>query len=113
MPNASHPRVVALALLALVIALALFGATDRALAGPPRQDGTPPPDATPQPDGDPTPTPVPQACSECHLDVVSAWETGMHAQAYRDPIFQDAWQINGSDPACLACHTTGYNPRTQ
>lgn len=113
MLNASHSRAFIPGLLALVIALALFGATGRALAGPPRQDGTPPPDATPQPGEDPTPTPIPQACSECHLDVVSAWETGMHAQAYRDPIFQDAWRSQGNDPACLACHTTGYNPRTQ
>ncbi len=105
MPNASFSRVVAPALLALVIALALLGVTGRALAGPPRQDGT----ATPEP----MPTPVPQACSECHLDVVAAWETGLHAQAYHDPIFQDAWQSQGSDPACLACHTTGYNARMQ
>lgn len=113
MPNASLTRVVVPALLAITLALALCGAASRAQAGPPLQEGTPPPDATPQPGDEPTPTPVPQACAECHLDVVAAWETGMHAQAYVDPIFQDAWQQGGSDPACLVCHTTGYNPRTQ
>src|SRR5690606_32508351 len=113
MPNASLSRVVVPALLAIALALALFGAASHVEAGPPLQDGTPPPDVTPQPGDDATPAPAPQACSECHLDVVSAWETGMHAQAYRDPVFQNAWQEGGSDPACLACHTTGYNARTQ
>lgn len=115
MPNARFSRLAVPVALLSALALALLAALSAfpALAGPPQQDSTSTPDATPQPDAEPSATPVPQACSECHLDIVSAWETGLHAQAYADPVFQEAWQKANSEPACLACHTTGYNPRTQ
>lgn len=55
---------------------------------------------------------LPQACSECHLDVVNAWEGGAHAGAYADPTFQAAWETQNQDPMCLQCHTTGFELRT-
>lgn len=54
----------------------------------------------------------PESCATCHVDVVEQWQTGLHAQAYSDPVFQEAWQSQGSDIMCLACHTTGFNART-
>ncbi len=59
----------------------------------------------------PPPTPPPD-CAECHLNVVAAWQTSTHAQAYHDADFQTAWQTQKSDPQCLACHTTGFVVRT-
>lgn len=114
MPNARISRLVLPVLCALALGIVLSG-PGRAQAAPPLQEGTPSPEAAPLPGAAPgEATTAPQACSECHLDVVSAWESGMHAQAYTDPVFQEVWQQQGgSDPACLACHTTGYNPRTQ
>ncbi len=53
-----------------------------------------------------------QRCSECHLDVTQAWQDSTHAQAYADPRFQTEWVARGEDPSCLACHTTGFVPRT-
>ncbi len=52
------------------------------------------------------------ACATCHVDVVNAWQTSTHAQAYSDPIFQGAWEAQDNNPECLACHTTGFVPRT-
>ena len=54
----------------------------------------------------------PQSCAECHVDIVASWETGAHAQAYSDPIFQEAWHAQEDDVTCLECHTTGFVPRT-
>lgn len=52
------------------------------------------------------------ACSECHPDVVAAWENGPHALAYADPIFQAGWEAQDFDTACLECHTTGFSRST-
>lgn len=102
-----------IALVLLAAGLALAGAERRAQAAPPWQDGPPlPPDSDRPPAGDLSDTAVPRSCSECHVDVAAAWETSVHAQAFVDPVFQDYWQRAGGDPACLACHTTGYDPRT-
>jgi predicted CXXCH cytochrome family protein len=53
-----------------------------------------------------------QSCATCHVDVVNAWQTGTHAQAYADPVFQEAWEKQGKGTECLACHTTGYSALT-
>jgi hypothetical protein len=53
-----------------------------------------------------------QSCAECHLDITQDWQGSAHAQAYADPRFQAEWVSQGEDPACLACHTTGFVPRT-
>lgn len=52
--------------------------------------------------------PAPQSCQNCHVDVVAQWQSGSHAKAYSDTVFQDAWQKANKDPKCLACHTTGF-----
>ncbi len=57
----------------------------------------------------PAPEPSPD-CAECHIDVVATWQTSIHAQAYHDENFQSAWQTQGENPECLACHTTGFVP---
>ncbi|WP_162909219.1 cytochrome c3 family protein [Aggregatilinea lenta] len=54
----------------------------------------------------------PQSCADCHVDVVSAWEGGAHAQAYADPVFQTAWDAQSNDSMCLECHTTDFDART-
>jgi hypothetical protein len=59
-----------------------------------------------------TPTPSPEGCAACHLDVVTAWQSGLHAKAYSDPVFQQAWETQNKNVSCLACHTTGFVPRT-
>ncbi len=61
---------------------------------------------------EPTPSPAPGAdCSECHLDTVTEWQDSIHAQAYHDAAFQEAWQAQDSKTECLACHTTGFTAR--
>lgn len=101
----------------VVLGFGLIGAV-LAGSGVYAQDGSPtstppaPLDATPLAPLDATPSAPPQSCAECHLDVVAAWETGLHAKAYSDPIFQEMWQEQGQDVTCLECHTTGFNPRT-
>lgn len=50
----------------------------------------------------------PQDCATCHVDIVSTWQEGTHAQAFADPIFQEAWEKQDNNSECLACHTTGY-----
>jgi len=55
---------------------------------------------------------APEGCAACHLDVVNAWQGGLHAQAYSDPVFQQAWEAQNKNVTCLACHTTGFVPRT-
>lgn len=49
-------------------------------------------------------------CSSCHEAAHTQWEGSTHARALSDPVFQDAWLVQGSSPECLTCHTTGFNP---
>lgn len=55
---------------------------------------------------------APVPCSDCHLETTLAWEGSSHALAYHDPWFQTAWYEVRLDVTCLACHTTGFVPRT-
>ena len=64
-----------------------------------------------EPEQTPTATPVTD-CGTCHLNVVVEWQNSRHAQAYHDPAFQAAWEARGRETRCLACHTTGFVPRT-
>ena len=69
--------------------------------------------ATASAQDDPTPATPPRGdCAECHLDIVSAWETSSHAHAYENSDFQEAWHQQNDKVDCLACHTTGFIPRT-
>lgn len=56
--------------------------------------------------------PVRDDCNECHGSVVGHWQESAHGQAAADPIFQEAWQEQGSPPECLQCHVTNYDPET-
>jgi len=63
-----------------------------------------------------TPTPTPgeffagaQFCGGCHPELHAKWETTRHAAAFSSPIFQENWTDQGSQFACLECHTTGYD----
>ncbi len=61
------------------------------------------------PGQDAPPMQEPQDCAECHVDIVAGWQEGLHAQAYSDPVFQEAWEQQADkNPECLACHTTGF-----
>jgi hypothetical protein len=42
-------------------------------------------------------------CAECHADVAAEWRGSLHQQAWHDPIFQSAYQI---EPVafCRGCH---------
>lgn len=51
-----------------------------------------------------------ETCNMCHQELHSEWLTTLHAQAFSSPIFQRDWTELGSQVACLACHTTGFNP---
>lgn len=53
-----------------------------------------------------------QACQDCHLDIAQHWESSAHAHAFDDDYFQQTWQGLSRPEACLACHTTNYQPAT-
>jgi predicted CXXCH cytochrome family protein len=50
-----------------------------------------------------------QFCGGCHPDIHGQWELTRHAAAFSSPIFQESWTGQGSQFACLECHTTGYD----
>jgi len=51
-------------------------------------------------------------CASCHSEVQMTWQNGSHRKAGTDPIFLDEWSKQGKPGACLACHTTGFDPAT-
>ncbi len=48
-------------------------------------------------------------CQDCHQIIQNHWGQSGHGIATDNPAFQTAWDEAGGDPACLACHTTGYD----
>lgn len=60
-------------------------------------------DAAPQFDGGEV------QCANCHSALMQEWQNGPHGQATIDPVFNEAWQEQGTPTACLMCHTTGYD----
>lgn len=54
----------------------------------------------------------PRACSDCHLDTVTAWQDSPHAQSSTSAGFLQHWTEAGEDSTCLSCHTTGFVPFT-
>ncbi len=52
------------------------------------------------------------SCAVCHASIVNDWREGPHATAFSNQTFQEAWQQQDSDPACLDCHTTNFRPAT-
>ncbi len=51
-------------------------------------------------------------CASCHSEVQMTWQNGSHRKAGSDPIFLDEWSKQAKPGACLACHTTGFDPAT-
>jgi nitrate/TMAO reductase-like tetraheme cytochrome c subunit len=51
-------------------------------------------------------------CAYCHETQYQEWNQTGHANAYRDPEFQEEWIQQGSPTSCLACHTTGLDKET-
>lgn len=60
--------------------------------------------------------PVTQAgdieCIGCHEGLREYWEHSGHADAYDNHEFQETWTEKDNDPACLTCHTTGFDAAT-
>lgn len=42
-------------------------------------------------------------CSECHTAQPASWSSSLHAAAYTDPAFTEAYR-RAQDPWCLTCH---------
>ena len=51
-------------------------------------------------------------CQSCHQEFVDTWRSGDHSKAVTDPVFQEAWEAQGKQTTCLACHATGFDPAT-
>jgi hypothetical protein len=51
-------------------------------------------------------------CYQCHDESFQSWNAGAHGQAGNNAKFQADWKLQGQPEQCLACHTTGYDPRT-
>jgi predicted CXXCH cytochrome family protein len=49
-----------------------------------------------------------ESCKQCHEVLYTDWQDTRHAHAFSSPIFQRDWTQEGSQSACLECHTTGY-----
>ncbi|MCR4315181.1 MAG: cytochrome c family protein [Planctomycetes bacterium] len=47
-------------------------------------------------------------CTRCHVDEYRTWRASDHAQAYETLTSHFENQGKELDPACLACHSTGY-----
>ena len=51
-------------------------------------------------------------CGTCHQSSMVAWENGAHGKSSTDPVFLQAWKEQGEPIECLACHVTGFDPKT-
>jgi Cytochrome c554 and c-prime len=50
-----------------------------------------------------------ETCRTCHEAIYEKWSTDPHSQAFATLANGDKW----NDPACLPCHTTGYEASAQ
>jgi len=50
-----------------------------------------------------------ETCRTCHEAIYDKWSTDPHSQAFATLANDDKW----NDPACLSCHTTGYELAAQ
>jgi predicted CXXCH cytochrome family protein len=51
-------------------------------------------------------------CLSCHPGFDESWKSGPHALGTAGEAFNKAWTEQGQPTACLACHTTGFDPAT-
>lgn len=49
-------------------------------------------------------------CISCHADHASEWEGSLHQQAWNDPMFQAAFEVEPM-PFCQGCHAPETSPR--
>jgi len=49
-------------------------------------------------------------CQACHRDTHFAWVDSSHGKAAESDTYLAEWRSRGEPRACLACHTTGYDP---
>lgn len=54
-----------------------------------------------------------EACQNCHPAFYLEWTTSAHGMAADDKEFVAAWEEQGKELECLACHTTGFDPVTK
>ena len=47
----------------------------------------------------------PQACAECHSDIVKQWQCSAHARAWTNPKLRSVVESNDDSP-CLKCHAS-------
>lgn len=101
------------ALLSLVIALPLAGATGvfardpRGPRGPMFHGGARPVTLGPTPRGVSGTTAA--ACGECHAEIAREWRASLHARAWDDPVFQAAYAVEPM-AFCRNCHAPLTRP---
>jgi hypothetical protein len=49
------------------------------------------------------------ACEKCHTDIAKEWRGSMHQEAWTDPVFQEAYDIEPL-PFCRGCHAPESDP---
>lgn len=49
------------------------------------------------------------ACASCHVEIAAEWKGSMHRQAWVDPVFQEAYDIEPL-PFCRSCHAPEADP---
>jgi predicted CXXCH cytochrome family protein len=54
-------------------------------------------------------TPAPSTCNACHP---RSFTGEVHGLGTKNPGFAAAWQAQNKPAECLACHVTGYDPKT-
>ena len=50
-------------------------------------------------------------CVTCHADEAAEWARSLHADAFVDPMFQDAFEREGEMGFCQGCHAPEADPR--
>jgi hypothetical protein len=51
-------------------------------------------------------------CQTCHKEFMETWLDGNHSKSVSDPIFLEAWEVEGKQGTCLTCHATGFDVTT-
>ncbi len=69
--------------------------------------------ATIQAQDDPVQETLTTECGDCHAPIQEDWEKSLHGLATVDIKFVQSWEQQNKPPACLACHTTGYDAASQ
>jgi hypothetical protein len=49
------------------------------------------------------------SCAGCHPDIAAEWQRSLHQHAWKDPVFQEAYQVEPL-PFCRGCHAPESDP---